>query len=62
VTTCRSIFKEGKQAEFLVHHSFPWELVARVGVLSPAVARQAASTMHGAAHRPAIEVRPEWYY
>jgi len=54
--------KEGKQAEFLVHQSFPWELVERVGVLSQQVAQQAANAMHGAAHRPPIQVLPAWYY
>lgn len=27
--------KEGKQAEFLVEQSFPWELVSRIGVRAP---------------------------
>ena len=54
--------KEGKQAEFLVHQSFPWKLVERVGVYSAAVARQVADAMDGAAHRPPIEVLRAWYY
>jgi len=54
--------KEGKQAEFLVHESFPWTLVERIGVLSPGIAQQAANAMQGAAHRPVIERRPDWYY
>lgn len=54
--------KEGKQAEFLMHRSFPWELVERVGVHSPQVAQQAANVMHGAPHRPIIQVLPAWYY
>ena len=32
--------KEGKQAEFLVHESFPWELVERIGVQNAAVLEQ----------------------
>jgi len=54
--------KEGKQAEFLVYDSFPWALVERIGVLSPQVAQQAANVMQGAAHRPVIERRSDWYY
>jgi hypothetical protein len=54
--------KEGKQAEFLVHQSLPWELVERVGVLSPEVAQRAANAIHGAVHRPRIEVHRDWYY
>jgi hypothetical protein len=54
--------KEGKQAEFLVHQSFPWQLVQRVGVLSTPVAQQVANAMHGAAHRPGVQILPAWYY
>jgi ssDNA thymidine ADP-ribosyltransferase, DarT len=57
-----SEIKEGKQAEFLVHESFPWELVRRIGVLSPRVAQLAANALHGAVHRPVIERRADWYY
>jgi hypothetical protein len=54
--------KEGKQAEFLVHDCFPWTLVDRIGVNSRAIAQQVANAMQGAAHRPVVEVRPDWYY
>ena len=54
--------KEGKQAEFLVHGSFPWELVERIGVLTTGIAQQAATILHGATHRPPVEIRPDWYY
>ena len=54
--------KEGKQAEFLVEHSFPWHLVERIGVHSQAIAQQVSNAMQGAAHRPPIEIRRDWYY
>jgi len=54
--------KEGKQAEFLMHQSFPWQLIERVGVLSREVAQQVANTMGGAGHRPVVEIRRDWYY
>lgn len=54
--------KEGKQAEFLVHQSFPWGLVERIGVLSAPVAQQVANAMHDAAHRPGVQILPAWYY
>ena len=54
--------KEGKQAEFLLCHSFPWHLVERIGVLSREVAQKAANAMHGAAYRPTVEIRRDWYY
>ena len=54
--------KEGKQAEFLVHDSFPWQLVERIGVHSLETFQRVANAMHGAAHRPPVELRPDWYY
>jgi len=54
--------KEGKQAEFLLHHSFPWDLVRRIGVLDRAIAQQVSNAMHGAAHRPVVEIRADWYF
>lgn len=54
--------KEGKQAEFLLEHSFPWQLVRRIGVHSPAIRRQVTQALAAISHRPAVEIRPEWYY
>jgi hypothetical protein len=54
--------KEGKQAEFLVHHKFAWEFVRRIGVLDPTIARQVSTAVHGAAHRPVVEIRRQWYF
>ena len=52
--------KEGKQAEFLVHHSFPWELVDRIGVLSREVGHHTANAMREATHRPTVEICRGW--
>ena len=54
--------KEGKQAEFLVHQSFPWELVDRIGVMSQGMAQRVANAMQGIAHRPRIEIQKGWYF
>jgi hypothetical protein len=54
--------KEGKQAEFLVREVFPWHLVQRIGVQSTAVQTRALRTVANAVHRPAVEVRPDWYF
>ena len=54
--------KEGKQAEFLVEHSFSWELVQRVGVCLQNTHGQVREAMGGADHQPRIEIVPEWYY
>ncbi len=54
--------QEGKQAEFLIERQFPWELVSRIGVCSPAVHQQVDTALRAASHRPAIEIRTDWYY
>jgi hypothetical protein len=57
--------KEGKQAEWLMEHSFPWSLVERVGVFSRGVYGQVLRALRqreGAEHKPVVEVRPDWYY
>ena len=54
--------KEGKQAEFLMEQSYPWHLVERIGVHSRTVYQQVVNTMVAANYRPAIEIKPEWYY
>lgn len=54
--------KEGKQAEFLVRDSFPWELVRRVGVRSQSMQRQVEQALTGGRHRPTVIVRADWYF
>ena len=54
--------KEGKQAEFLVEHSFPWELVTRIGVRSQQVYGQVRGALQAAAHRPSVQIAADWYY
>ncbi len=53
--------KEGKQAEFLVEQSIPWELVQRIGVINSkigCVERVIAS----ANHHPSVRIEADWYY
>jgi len=54
--------KEGKQAEFLIERQFPWELISRIGVYSAQIYDQVAAALQSAAHRPCIEIKPDWYY
>lgn len=54
--------KEGKQAEFLMEESFPWHLVERIGIHSIAHSQAVADAMHGARHRPVVEIKRDWYY
>ena len=57
-----SSVQHGKQAEFLVEDRFPWHLVERIGVASRDIAQQVAGTVREATYRPALEIRPDWYY
>jgi hypothetical protein len=54
--------KEGKQAEFLIERQFPWELISRIGVRSRTTYDQVLPVLQGVAHRPIVEIKPEWYY
>ncbi|RMG23823.1 MAG: DUF4433 domain-containing protein [Armatimonadetes bacterium] len=54
--------KEGKQAEFLVEHCFPWRLVERVGVCSQGILGRVQHSLASAQHVPRLEVRNDWYY
>lgn len=54
--------KEGKQAEFLIEHSFPWHLVERIGVYSRAIYQQVVNVLPAGGHRPLVEIKTDWYY
>lgn len=54
--------KEGKQAEFLVEHSFPMELVEHIGVYSSSIYQQIVNAFSPQGSSPRIEVRRDWYY
>lgn len=54
--------KEGKQAEFLVEMAFPWHLVERIGVYNRTTYNSVLNALPANGHRPAVEIRPDWYY
>ena len=54
--------KDGKQAEFLMHESFPWELVERIGVVDSQIKARAEEAIDAADHKPLVNVECEWYY
>lgn len=54
--------KEGKQAEFLIEHQLPWELISRIGVQSRSIHDQVQIVQQTVAHKPVVEIKPEWYY
>ena len=54
--------KRRRQAEFLVHRYFPWELVTTIGVASEAMRARVQQALADAEHQPVIQVRRDWYY
>ncbi len=54
--------KDGKQAEFLIESSFPWELVSRIGVLSQQIYGQVWSALQASDHQPPVQIKRDWYY
>lgn len=54
--------KHAKQAEFLVHDSFPWTLVRSIGVINMQVEAQVRQVIASAAHKPIVAIRTGWYY
>jgi hypothetical protein len=54
--------KEAKQAEFLIEHFFPWNLVQRIGVKYQSTYNEVQSALGEAQHKPKVQIRPDWYY
>lgn len=54
--------KDGKQAEFLVHESFPWELVEKIGVHNIGIKTRVEEALDSAEHKPLVTVEQDWYY
>lgn len=54
--------KEGKQAEFLHHDFFPWDLVEEIGVHNAIVERQIQQILNQAQHKPVVNVKRDWYF
>lgn len=54
--------KEGKQAEFLAEHCFPWQLIERIGVYSQSVSQRVLNAIPVNVYRPKIEIKSDWYY
>ena len=49
-----------RQAEFLVHHFFPWNLVTKIVVYDAASAKAVSDILKGQA--PPVEIKRGWYY
>lgn len=56
------IVKESKQAEVLVHESFPWPLVEKIGVSDDSILAKVRSVLEEADHRPVVGIERAWYF
>ena len=54
--------QHGKQAEFLVEHSFSWQLISRIGVHSGGVRDQVLESIQIREDHPPVEIKRDWYY
>lgn len=54
--------KDGKQAEFLMCDSFPWELIEKIGVFNASVQREIEKTLKNEDNPPLVSIEPTWYY
>lgn len=57
-----SDLKRRKQAEFLVHSFFPWNLFVGIGVMDDATQKTVEKCLQQADHKPQIAVKRNWYY
>lgn len=55
-------FREGKQAEFLLHESCPFELITRIGVMSEALRGRVLEILKATPNESTVEVVRSWYY
>jgi hypothetical protein len=51
-----------RQAEFLVHQFFPWNLVQEIGLSNNKVKATVEAAITGQGHQPPVHARPDWYY
>ncbi len=54
--------KEKRQAEFLVHEYCPWSAIEEITVINQAIKVRVEAALVGAVHKPAVQIRRNWYY
>lgn len=54
--------KEGKQAEFLIHDTCPWQLVEKIGVLDEGMLAQVHTILQPGRNNPVVSIERAWYY
>ena len=53
---------ERRQAEFLVHHFFPWNNITMIAVVNKKIAENVQVILQTADYQPSIALKPNWYY
>jgi hypothetical protein len=51
-----------KQAEFLVHQHFSWQLIQEIGVINAAIKDQVLALLENEEHKPLVSIQRKWYY
>ncbi len=51
-----------RQAEFLVHGFFPWDLVEEIGVMTQGLQKKVEALLQTAQHKPIVNIQTDWYY
>ena len=54
--------RDAKQAEFLVHQFFPWELITGIGVKTVTTRDHVQAAIQHLDHKPRVLITPGWYY
>ena len=54
--------KRRRQAEFLVHSDFPWELIDQICVCDSAAKKTVLEMIKSCSHQPEVKVMESWYY
>jgi hypothetical protein len=54
--------KRRRQAEFLVFHQFPWNIVEKIGVFDKKVEREVVETISIVSYKPTVNIEHGWYY
>jgi ssDNA thymidine ADP-ribosyltransferase, DarT len=54
--------KRRRQAEFLVHQFFPWELIQEIGVINTTIQAQVREILQSFKVQTPVGVYSKWYY
>jgi hypothetical protein len=54
--------KRRRQAEFLVHGFFPWDLISEIGVIDSQVKSVVNASIQNAENQPQVSIHQGWYY